>query len=98
VPLDKLEIDDLTVPDLVFQMGIIPNRIDLLTSVSGVDFEDAWKHDVRVTVSGLSLPVLSRADLIRNKRAAGRMRDLADIEDLERQDPDQTAPSAAAPR
>jgi hypothetical protein len=53
-----------------------------LTSIEGVDFEAAWKNRTRVEIEGMEVPVLGRAELIRNKRAVGRARDLADIEDL----------------
>lgn len=61
-----------------------PDRIDLLTSIDGVVFEDAWPTRVEVDIAGVPLGVLSRDDLIRNKRAVGRTRDLADIEEVER--------------
>lgn len=81
-PLHELTAEDLTRPDVVFQIGIVPRRIDLLTSIEGVDFEAAWKNRTRVEIAGMEVPVLGRAELIRNKRAVGRARDLADIEDL----------------
>jgi hypothetical protein len=64
--------------DVVFQMGVAPYRIDLLTSITGVDFDDAWQRRTNAAMSGLTVPVLSRADLIVNKRAAGRPKDIAD--------------------
>ena len=82
-PLHDLTPGDLQVPDVVFQMGLPPNRIDLLTTISGVEFEQAWKDRVTVSVAGLTVPTIGREDLIRNKRAAGRPRDLADVEELE---------------
>jgi hypothetical protein len=81
-PLHDLTLEDLSRPDVVFQIGLVPNRIDLLTSISGVDFEEAWKNRISVEIEDLEVPVLGRAELIRNKRAVGRARDLADIEEL----------------
>jgi hypothetical protein len=81
-PLYDLTLEDLSRPDVVFQIGLVPNRIDLLTSISGVDFEEAWKNHIFVEIEDLEVAVLGRAELIRNKRAVGRARDLADIEEL----------------
>jgi hypothetical protein len=82
-PLDQLSQEELTEPEVVFQIGVVPNRIDILTSVTGVDFEDAWTRRDVVELDGVQVGVIAREDLIRNKRAVGRLRDLADIEDLE---------------
>ena len=78
-PLFDLSIDDLSEPDNVFQIGVAPRRIDLLTAISGVGFDDAWKNRVPVTLWGMQFSVLSREDLIANKLAAGRPKDLADV-------------------
>jgi hypothetical protein len=59
-------------------------RVDILTGIDGVGFEEAWREQVSAHVGGLSVPVIGREHLIRNKRATGRTRDLADVEDLER--------------
>jgi hypothetical protein len=82
-PLDQLSQEDLTKPEVVFQIGVVPNRIDIVTSVTGVDFEDAWTRREIVELDGVRVGVIARGDLIRNKKAVGRLRDLADIEDLE---------------
>lgn len=82
-PLQDLTPADLARPDVVFQIGVPPSRIDLLTGISGVRFEEAWPRRVMVTVEGRAMPVLGRDDLIRNKRATGRPRDLADLAELE---------------
>jgi hypothetical protein len=76
-------VEDLTRPDQILQIGLPPRRIDILTSITGVSFEQAWPgrvvHDV---VEGLRVPFLGRAELVQNKRAAGRAKDLADLEAL----------------
>jgi hypothetical protein len=69
-------------PDQVVQIGLPPRRIDILTSISGVSFDDAWPDRVTHEVEGLVVPFLGRAALVRNKRASGRTKDLADLEAL----------------
>lgn len=85
-PLGELKLDDLSSPGTVFQIGIVPTRIDLLTELTGLDFDGAWERKESFEVAGRALPFLSRQDLIRNKSAVGRPRDLADIDDLVRGD------------
>lgn len=74
--------EDLTQPDQVVQIGLPPRRIDILTSISGVAFDEAWSGRVTHEVSGLAVPFLGRAALVRNKRATGRTKDQADLEAL----------------
>jgi hypothetical protein len=81
-PLHEISLVDLRTPGVVFQIGIVPSRIDLLTSISGVEFDDAWNNRITISVSGVSIPTIGREDLIRNKLAAGRPRDLADAAEL----------------
>jgi hypothetical protein len=75
--------DDLLQPDHVFQLGRPPNRIDLLTGISGVAFDVAWARRVAGDLDGLPVSYLSLEDLLRNKVAAGRAKDLADVATLE---------------
>jgi len=84
-PLDTLGIDrqDLATPGIVVQIGLPPRRIDLLTAVSGLDFEEAWRNRASHSIGPLEVPFLGRAELIRNKHASGRPKDLADLEILE---------------
>jgi hypothetical protein len=84
-PLDELSPDDLSSPDIVFQIGVSPNRIDLLTSITAVTFEEAWRNRIQVRVADQDVPTIGREDFIRNKRAVGRPRDLADVADIEAQ-------------
>jgi len=86
-PLRDLTVNDLVSPDVVFQIGVAPARIDILTSVSGVRFDEAWPDRLMVRIETLDVPVIGRDALIRNKRAAGRPRDLADVAELEAQPP-----------
>jgi hypothetical protein len=82
-PLHELTPDDLVADDLVFQIGVAPSRIDLLTTIGGVTFADAWPRRGTVDLWGLRVPVIGRDDLILSKKAAGRPRDLADLAELE---------------
>lgn len=77
-PLSDSTRDDLLRTDTVFQIGVVPSRIDLLTGVSGVTFEDAWASRGAVTLEGLLVPVIGAEELLRNKEASGRPQDLAD--------------------
>lgn len=82
-PMNHLTSNDLAQPGLVFQIGVVPDRIDILTSVTGLEFEDAWERRVIVRFDDVEVPVIGLSDLIHNKRAVGRARDLADLEGLE---------------
>ena len=73
---------DLLREDQVIQLGVAPNRIDLLTKISGVAFEEAWESREVGELGGLSIPFISRDMLKRNKAASGRTQDLADLEHL----------------
>lgn len=77
-----LVADDFLADDVVVQLGREPKRIDLLTFVSGVEFDDAYEHRSMIEVGDLAVPVIGRTELRRNKLATGRLRDLADVEDL----------------
>ena len=85
-PLEALAPDDLASEDLLFQIGVAPSRIDILTSIEGVVFDDAWPRREIVEVAGVNVPIIGKEDLIANKRAVGRHRDLADLEELEKGD------------
>jgi hypothetical protein len=75
--------DDFHTLDTVFQIGVAPNRIDILTSIDGVDFAEAWEKRASVVVEQRSFYVIGRDDLLKNKRATGRPKDLADAAWLE---------------
>lgn len=85
-PIDdlRIKVEDFAKAGIVAQLGLPPYRIDILTSISGVDFDPAWTGRIEGVVAGITVPVLAREDFIRNKRASGRTKDLADIEYLER--------------
>lgn len=83
-PLHDLSEADLSQPGLIFQIGVPPVRIDVITAIDGVEFEAAWPDRVEVILAGFAVPVLSRHHLIMNKKASGRLQDLADVEWLEK--------------
>lgn len=82
-PMESIREEDFRAPGVVVQIGVAPRRIDLLTSIDGVDFDEAWRERTVVEIEGLRIPVLSRRHLILNKRAVGRPQDLADAARLE---------------
>jgi hypothetical protein len=82
-PLTELLPEDLTRPDTVFQIGIEPLRIDLLTSIDGVDFAEAWIDRFESKFAGVPVNVISRRHLIKNKLSTNRLQDRADVEHLE---------------
>jgi len=77
-----LSVDDFVKPGNVVQLGRPPNRIDLLTSISGVEFDDAWSSRVQAELDGLPVCFLGWQSLIANKQASGRPKDLADVAKL----------------
>jgi len=77
-----LSAADFLQPDQVIQLGCPPNRIDLLSSLSGVDFEEVWRERVSAELDGVPVNYIGRAALIKNKRATGRTQDLANLEAL----------------
>lgn len=79
-----LEAADLSAAYQVIQLGFPPRRIDLLTSLSGVSFEDAWSERAQAECAGVRVAFIGAQALLRNKRATGRTQDLADAEGLAR--------------
>jgi hypothetical protein len=77
-----LTVEDFTAPEKVVQLGVAPVRIDIITSITGVSWDDAAAGKVKGKFGDLPAHYLGRKELIRNKRALGRKKDLADIEAL----------------
>lgn len=77
-----LQPQDFLDPDQVVQLGYPPNRIDLISALEGVEFEDCYRTRVDVTIDGTVLPFIGREQLKANKRATGRLQDQADVEHL----------------
>lgn len=82
-PMHDLTTEDLASPGIVFQIGVAPVRIDILTELSGLDFLPAWQNRIEIEMDELRIPVIARSDLVTNKRATGRTKDIADVETLE---------------
>jgi hypothetical protein len=82
-PIGGLTVDDLAKPGTVFQIGVAPHRIDVLTAIDGVEFGEAWSRRITTEIAGTAVPVIGRDDLIRNKRSTGRPQDQADADRLE---------------
>jgi hypothetical protein len=89
-PLQDLTVDDLSNPGLIFQIGVEPIRIDIITAIDGVEFSDAWAHRISARFADQEAAVLSREHLLINKRAAGREQDLLDVKWLERAAPEKS--------
>lgn len=79
-PLQSLKIEDLEKPGTIFQIGLPPFRIDVITKISGVNFENAWADRVTHPVLNIQVSIISKKYLIQNKRAAGRPKDLLDLD------------------
>ena len=79
-----LTVADFTKKDLVYQIGRVPRRIDILTEISGVEFDVAWQHRIETEWRGLNIGMIGFDDLLVNKLASGRPKDLADARELER--------------
>ena len=82
-PLHNVTKEDLQKDGTVFQIGVAPRRIDIITAVSGLQFEETYGRSMPVKIEGIEVHIPSIDDLIRNKRASGRTKDLADAEALE---------------
>jgi len=79
-----LTVEDLFTPGTVYQMGVPPRRIDLLTDITGVTFDEAWATRAAREIGGRTVHFIGREALAKNKRATGRPKDLADLEILEK--------------
>ncbi|MCH1494132.1 MAG: nucleotidyltransferase [Rubripirellula sp.] len=82
-PMHEVSAADFSSPSIVFQIGVPPGRIDILTDVSGVNFDAAWANRMTVIIDDVKLSIIGRSDLIANKRATGRPKDIADLAFLE---------------
>lgn len=84
IPMIGLTKEDFAIPGTQFQLGVPPCAIDLLTTIPGLEFSSAWESRVTSMEDGIPILYLGKSDLIRAKQTAGRMQDLADIEELRR--------------
>ncbi len=76
----KFSVDDLLQPGQILQLGLPPQRIDILTSIDGVNFNDAWDRHVQDLFDDVPVFIISLEDLIQNKKSSGRAKDAADLE------------------
>jgi hypothetical protein len=81
-PMEEIDESDFSEPRIVFQIGVPPGRIDILTLVSGLTFDQAWPNRILLEVDDVAIPVIGLDDLIANKRSSGRPKDLADLHGL----------------
>lgn len=79
-----LSADVFTRSDQIVQLGRPPNRIDLLTQITAVSFEEAWAGSIEADMDGVAVRIIGRDDLLKNKRSTKRAKDLADVEELEK--------------
>ncbi len=86
---ESLGIDakDLSLADQIIQLGVKPNRIDLITSIAGISFDEAWEGRVPGSIDGVPVSYIGREALIRNKESTGRLQDASDAEALRRRPP-----------
>ena len=83
-PQEHIADLDLTSPDTALQIGVPPSRIDILTAIDGVTFDEAWAARAEFSFGGVPITTISRQHLIQNKRSVGRLQDLADAHPLEK--------------
>jgi len=82
-PLPDFTPERFADPETIVMLGRDPFRVDLLTQIPGVEFDSAWAHRGSIALDGVVVPLIAREDLIANKKAVGRLQDLADVEALE---------------
>jgi hypothetical protein len=82
-PLSQIAESDFATPGVVYQIGLSPGRIDVLTELTGITFTDAWPGRVRRPFGDIEVDFIGREAFVLNKRATGRPRDLVDVDGLE---------------
>ena len=82
-PLQNITVKDFSTSGTIFQIGIIPRRIDIINFIDGVTFEDAYRNKLIIEIESMSIPVLSKEHMIKNKNSTGRAKDKVDAEILE---------------
>jgi hypothetical protein len=91
-PLSGLSVEELATPKITFRMGRAPNCIDILTDIDGIAFANAWKNHTTIRLEEREIPVIGIDDLLANKIAAGRPKDLADVAWIKQHLSDQDRP------
>jgi hypothetical protein len=82
VPLEGMEPNDLLDEEENLRFGPEEDHVDILPSIGEMPFEQVWRNRIETEVEGVPVPLISKSDLIQNKRQVGRLRDLADAEEL----------------
>lgn len=77
-PLSDLNIEDLQTLGMVFQIGLVPSRIDIITQIDGVEFDESWKDRKSVEIQDLQIPIIGKSQLLTNKKSTGRSKDQND--------------------
>ena len=77
-PLFDLTLEDLQTAGMVFQIGMVPSRIDIITEIDGVEFGEAWREHKTIEIEGLTVPVIGKTQLLINKQSTGRSKDRND--------------------
>jgi hypothetical protein len=83
-PLFDVSEEDFTKEGTIFQIGVAPRRIDILTAIDGVEFQSANAHKLEILIDEMNIPVLSLQDLIKNKESTGREQDALDAKILKK--------------
>ena len=81
-PTDQVTAADFARPGIVFQMGLPPVRIDILTQLSGITFGEAWPGRIQAQFGTVTVDVIGREAFVKNKRATGRAKDIGDVEGI----------------
>jgi hypothetical protein len=82
-PLHGIQKRDFTDPEMIYQIGVAPNRIDILMGIAGLSFDAAYPNRIMSTYDSIPIPIIARPDLIKAKQAAARPQDLIDLERLQ---------------
>jgi hypothetical protein len=83
-PIGQVSEETFAEQGVVFQIGVAPRRIDILTHIDGVDFQEAYQAKEEITLEGMAIPFLSKENLIKNKKSTGREKDILDAKTLEK--------------
>lgn len=81
-PLEQIKTDDFSIEGVIFQIGVIPRRIDIITKIDGVTYREADVDKITIDIENLKIPVISLDNLIKNKSATGRKKDELDVKAL----------------
>jgi hypothetical protein len=81
-PLQQASVNDFCDPELIYQLGVAPNRIDVIMGILGATFTEAWADRIETTYAGVPIHLMGKTSLIKAKKAAGRPQDLLDLEKL----------------